>query len=185
MAKAEKSKGKKGKGKGKGKGKKEELEIEEEKKGGSTKIIIIVATALLCVGLGAIGTYFMMGGGGSEEASAEQQDSAEKQTQAIYYQLPKPFIVSFQSKGKQRYMQVKVAFKSRDQIAIDTIKMHLPVVKNNLNQVFGSKQLEELQTFEGLQQLNQEATEAVQAFLEKEIGAAGIEQVLFTNFVMQ
>ncbi len=183
MAKAEKGKGKKGKGKGKDK--KEELEVEEEKKGGSTKIIIIVAAALLCIGLGAIGMYFMMGGGGSDEASAEQEENADKQVQAIYYQLPKPFIVSFQSKGKQRYMQVKVAFKTRDQVAIDTIKMHLPVVKNSLNQVFGSKQLEELQTYEGLQQLNQEATEAVQAFLEKEIGAAGIEQVLFTDFVMQ
>ena len=124
MAKADKNEGKgKGKGKGQGRGKNEKLQIDEEKKAGSTKIIIIVAAALLCVGLGAIGMYFTLGSDGSEEASAEQgEEATETQVQAIYYQLEKPFIVSFQSIGKQRYLQVKVAFKARDQVPIDTIK---------------------------------------------------------------
>ncbi len=180
MAKADKNKGK---GKDKEKGK-DELEVDEDKKGGSTKLIIIAAAALLCIGLGAIGMYFMMGGESADEQVAEGED-AQKQVQAIYYQLPKPFIVSFKAKGKQHYMQIKVAFMTRDQVAIDTILKHLPVVKNSLNQVFGSKELAVLQTYEGLQQLNKEATEAVQAFLEKETGSPGLERLLFVDFVMQ
>lgn len=188
MAKTDKNRGKAKGARGKGKEKEEQLEVDEEKKSDSRKLIIIGVAAFFCVALSIGGTYFVMssGGTGSEaEAAQGKDDPRKKRAQAIYYQLEKPFIVSFQSKGKQRYMQVDVAFKSREQRAIDTIKKHLPVVKNDLNQVFGSKELEVLQTTEGLQQLNKEATEVVQAFLERETGSPGIEQVLFTSFVMQ
>ncbi len=62
---------------------------------------------------------------------------------------------------------------------------HAPVVKNNLNQLFSNQELEILQSEQGRELLLAEATKIVQAFLEKETGSPGIEQVLFTNFVMQ
>lgn len=160
----------------------EALQVDEDQKKGSNKLIIIVAAALLGIGIGAIGVYFLVGG----EDPAQLEQAAEPEiVQSIYYKLEKSFIVSFDSKGKQRYLQVDVTIKGKDQSAMDTIERHEPVIKNNLNQLFGSQEMATLQTYEGRQLLNQQATESVQTFLEKETGDPGIEQVLFTNFVMQ
>lgn len=161
----------------------EALQVDEDQNKGGNKLIIIIAAALLGIGVGAIGVYFLVGG----EDSAQQELATEEPqiVPSIYYKLEKPFIVSFDSKGKQRYLQVDVTIKGKDQSAMDTIKKHEPVIKNNLNQLFGSQELATLQTYEGRQTLNRNATESVQTFLEKETGNPGIEQVLFTNFVMQ
>ncbi len=163
----------------------EELKIDDEIDAkGSNKLLVIVAAALLGLGAGSIGAYFLLGGESSEEEVAEQSEEALP-AQAMYLKLAKPFIVNFQTKGKQRYLQLDVTLKGRDQKAFDMITKHEPVVKNNLNQLFGAQEIAVLQTEEGRQALQQDATKVVQDFLQGELGVAGIDQVLFTNFVMQ
>ena len=159
----------------------DDLQVEEEKKGGN-KLILIIAAALLGIGIGAVGVYFMVGSSESEVDPAELEPKIVK---SIYQKVEKPFIVNFQGKGKQRYLQVDVTYKGKDQAAMDALVKHAPVVKNNLNQLFSSQELSELQTEAGREFLLQESTKIVQAFLQKEIGSPGIEEVLFTNFVMQ
>jgi flagellar FliL protein len=159
---------------------KDDLQVEGAQKS-SNKLIIIVAAALLGVGIGAIGVYFMVGGSEPGEAASAEPEVAP----TIYEKVEKPFIVNFQAKGKDRYLQIDVTFKGKDQKAMDLLAKHAPVIKNDLNQLFSSQKLEELQTDEGRQALVKEATKVVQAFLEKETGSPGIDMVLFTNFVMQ
>ncbi|MCB1661234.1 MAG: flagellar basal body-associated FliL family protein [Pseudomonadales bacterium] len=172
------------KGKQKGKAKEEEvLEVEDESKKSSNKRIIIIAAVLLGIGVSAIAGYFFIGG--DKETTTEVAGIENKKVQSIYFRLEKPFVVNIQSSGRQRHMQVDVTIKGKDQHAMDTLKKHEPVVKNDLNQLFGSQQIQVLQTQEGLLKMNEDATKTVQSFLQKEIGSPGIEQVLFTNFVMQ
>jgi flagellar FliL protein len=159
---------------------KDDLQVEGAQKGGN-KLILIVAAALLGLSIGAVGVYFMVSGSGPGETASEEPLIVP----TIYEKVEKPFIVSFQAKGKDRYLQIDVTFKGKDQKAMDLLKKHAPVIKNDLNQLFSSQKLEELQTDEGRQALIKEATKIVQAFLEKETGSPGIDMVLFTNFVMQ
>ena len=161
----------------------EELLVDEDKKGGGNKLIMIIGAAVLGLGIGAAGVFFALSGG--EEVASEEVVEEPERVQSIYYRLEKPFIVNFDAKGKQRYLQVDVQFKGKDQAAFDVIKTHEPVIKNNLNNLFSSQELSVLQTDEGRVKLVEDATASVQAFLEQETGSPGIEQVLFTNFVMQ
>ncbi|MEZ5523985.1 MAG: flagellar basal body-associated FliL family protein [Pseudomonadales bacterium] len=161
----------------------EELEVDEsKKKGGGSKLIIIIAAVLLGISLGAASMFFFVGG------SSETEEAANEEPQwvsSIYHRFEKPFIVTVLSEGKQRYLQVNVAVKTKQQEAIDAIVAHEPVIKSRLNDLFASQQLASLQTDTGRQSLNQTATTTVQDFLASKDESLLIEQVLFTDFVMQ
>ena len=73
----------------------------------------------------------------------------------------------------------------RDGSVISTIELHQSMIRNALILLIGGHSFEELQTAEGKELLRQQALLSVQEVLEKETGKAGVEQVLFTNFVMQ
>ncbi len=94
-------------------------------------------------------------------------------------------MVNFNYNGRQRYMQVTVALMARDQAALDALKVHMPVLRNNLVMLFSSQDFESLTSSVGKEMLRQKATASVQELAQKEVGKTVIEQVLFTNFVLQ
>lgn len=141
-------------------------------------IIIIVAVVALLIG-GGVAAFLLMG----EEAPAEATEPAVKP--AIYHELKPPFVVNYQWQGRQRYAQISISIMTRDGSAIAALEKHMPLVKNNLLEVFGSQDFDGLRTPEGKEALRQQALETLQQIVLDETGNAGIEQVLFTNFVMQ
>ncbi|NKQ11851.1 flagellar basal body-associated protein FliL [Pseudomonas sp. SST3] len=157
-------------------------------KGKLKLIILIVLGLLLAVGLSVGSTFYFMTRGASEQSSAEAVDTqaAPQRQAAIYETLAPAFIVNFtNTKGRQRYMQVSVALMSRDQAALDALKEHMPLLRNQLVMLFSSEDFATLATPVGQEMLRQKATASVQALAEKEIGKLAVEQVLFTNFVLQ
>lgn len=159
-----------------------------EGKGRLKLIILIVLGLLLAVGLSVASTFYFMSRGDSEPATGDAaQTQATPQRQAAIYEVLAPaFIVNFSNTGgRQRYMQVSVALMSRDQAAIDALKEHMPLLRNQLVMLFSSQVFATLATPVGQEMLRQQATASVQALAQKEIGKLAIEQVLFTNFVLQ
>lgn len=159
-----------------------------EGKGKLKLIILIVVGLLLAVGLSVGGTFYFMSRGESkphaEEAAAA--DSTPQRQAAVYEVLAPAFIVNFANAGgRQRYMQVSVALMSRDQAALDALKEHMPLLRNQLVMLFSSQEFATLMTPVGQEMLRQKATASVQELAQKEIGKLAIEQVLFTNFVLQ
>src|SRR5690606_26831659 len=110
-------------------------------------------------------------------------ESAKKP--AIYYPLQPVFIVNFESQGRQRFLQAELNLMLRDEAVIAALELHMPAIRNSLVMLFSGQTYEDLQTAEGKELLRQQALLNVQEVLEKEIGKPGVEQVLFTNFVMQ
>lgn len=161
----------------------EELEVDEgsEKKGKSKLIIIIAATALLCLGIGAGGVYFLVGG----NDAAEQEPAEPQHVQAIYHRFSEPFIVTVMSGGKQRYLQINVTIKTKDVEVVRLLKAHQPVVKSSLNNLFSAQDLNHMQSAQGRVDLNEEALAVVQTFITSKNEALKVEKVLFTDFVMQ
>ena len=162
----------------------EELQVDEDKKSGGNNLLVIIGAVVLGLGIGGAGVFFALGSGGddAEEVAAEQEP---ERVQSQYHRLDKPFIVNFDSKGKQRYLQVDIQFRGKDEDAFEVITKHEPVVKNKLNNLLSSQELSVLQTDAGRIKLVADATTAVQDFLQQEIGVPGIDQVVFTTFVMQ
>ena len=158
---------------------------------GKLKLIILVVVALLLVvGLSIGGTWFLLNkGDGKHEAEAGAEEGAAAvppgKQQAIYEPLAPAFVVNFNQKGRQRYMQVSVALMARDQMALDALKVHMPLLRNRLVMLFSSQDFEALITPVGKEMLRQQATASVQELAQKETGKLAVEQVLFTNFVLQ
>ena len=144
-------------------------------------IIIIAVLVVLMIGGGA--AAFLMMSGGDEAPVDESAEPA--QMPAIYFDFKPPFVVNYQWKGRQRYVQISMSVMTRNAAAIETINTHMPLVRNNLVMVLGSQDFEMLRTPEGKEALRQSVLEELQKILTEEMGEPGIEQVLFTNFVMQ
>ena len=151
------------------------------------KILLIVLGLLLVVGLSVAGTWFFLGQGVGKSDSAENAENATEQDKqaAIYEELDPAFVVNFTQNGRPRYMQVSVALMVRDQAALDALKVHMPVLRNNLVMLFSSQDFSSLMTPIGKELLRQQATSSVQALAQKETGKLVVERVLFTNFVLQ
>ncbi|SDH42917.1 flagellar FliL protein [Pseudomonas flavescens] len=150
-------------------------------------IIVIVLALLLAVGLSVGGTWFFLSkDAAKQEAAHEQAENAAPVKQpAIYEELTPAFVVNFTQNGRARYMQVSVALMTRDQAGLDALKVNMPVLRNNLVMLFSSQDFATLITPVGKEMLRQQATASVQQLAEKETGKVTVEQVLFTNLVLQ
>lgn len=160
--------------------------------GGKKKLIIFVLLTLVLVGISVGGTLYFLGffdppapEPGTEEAAAQETAEAAPQP-AMYFPIKPAFVVNFQSRGRQRFLQTDVTVMTRDQRVFTALQSNLPLVKNRLVMILSGELYEELQTDEGKELLRQKAHEGLQQIILEEIGAEdGVEQVLFTNFVMQ
>jgi flagellar FliL protein len=162
----------------------------EAKPAGKMKLIIIIVIAvLLAVGLSVGGTWFFLSkkDGAADEAKAEAaaEHAQPVKQAAIYEELTPAFVVNFNYQGRARYMQVSVALMTRDQAALDALKVHMPVLRNRLVMLFSSQDFASLITPVGKEMLRQQATASVQELAQKETGKVTVEQVLFTNLVLQ
>lgn len=167
----------------------------QEGGGGKKKMILLVVIGLLLVGLSVGGTLValkFLGGEPSAEdqaaadaAAAEQAAQEVRQQPAIYYPLKPTIIVNFNARGKQRFLQADVSLMVREDSVVAAIEEHSTMLQHSLLMLFSGQDYTELQTAEGKELLRQMALTEVQGLLQQEIGKPGVEQVLFTNFVMQ
>ncbi|WP_263139293.1 flagellar basal body-associated protein FliL [Pseudomonas sp. RIT-PI-AD] len=165
----------------------------EEKPAGKSKlklIIMIVVALLLVVSLSVGGTWFFVSKSNkAAEANKDEAKSAEgapagKQV-ALYEPMAPAFVVNFNQNGRQRYMQVSLSLMGRDKGEMDALKVHMPQLRNEMVMLFSSQDFDNLASPVGKEMLRQQATAKVQELAKKETGKLTVEQVLFTNFVLQ
>ncbi|TWI53916.1 flagellar FliL protein [Pseudomonas duriflava] len=155
------------------------------KKGKLKLIIIVVLGLLLTVGASVGGTWFVMNKKVQQAETAKTESAAPVRLPAIYEKLTPSFVVNFNMNGRQRYMQIGVALMGRDQVKMDALKAHLPQVRNQLVMLFSGQNFDTLLTPVGKELLRQQATSSIQELAQKQVGQPTVEQVLFTNFVLQ
>lgn len=163
---------------------------EQPKGGGKKKLILLIVVGLVLVGLSVGGTLLalnMMVGKEEQVAEGEAGEQAveEEQLPAIYYPLKPTIIVNFNARGRQRFLQAEVSLMVRENDVVAAIEEHSTMLQHSLLMLFSAQDYSELQTPEGKELLRQLALEEMRTRLEQEIGKPGVEQVLFTNFVMQ
>ncbi|MFK0314303.1 flagellar basal body-associated protein FliL [Pseudomonas sp. NPDC090233] len=153
-------------------------------KGKLKLILLLVLALLLAVGLSVGATWFFMHK--SESAPAADPAVANVKPAAIYEPLAPAFVVNFNQNGRQRYMQVSITLQGRNQADLDALKVHMPVIRNNLVMMFSGQGFDTLAGSPvGQEMLRQKATAVVQEVAQKEVGKPVVDQLLFTNFVLQ
>lgn len=159
------------------------------------KLILIVGIGLLVVAGSIIGTLAALGvfEGGDDIMAGDMPEQVTSPNQApqptvrpaMYFPIKPAFVVNFPSRGKQRYLQVDITVMTRDPDIFTAMQTHMPLVKNRLVMLLSGQVYEELQTDEGKELLRQKAMQALDEVMQQELGKPGVEEILFTNFVMQ
>lgn len=159
--------------------------------GGKKKLIIIIAAAVLLLGALGGGAYFFFASGDGSEALAAQGRPAQLATPLVepasYVNIPQPFLYTVSSSGsdRDRLVQIKVQLMVRGQSNENLARHHSPLIESTLLSTFSSATQEQLRSPQGRIELRDQATADIKATLAKVVGEPVIEQVLFTDFVIQ
>lgn len=103
----------------------------------------------------------------------------------LYYTLDPNLIVNFEGGGRVRYLQLGIELMTRDRAALEALRLHAPVVRNNLIMMLSDQSYDVLMTREGKESLQQAALEEVRDIMEQRYGRPAVETLYFTSFVMQ
>jgi flagellar FliL protein len=124
---------------------------------------------------------------GDPEAAPEKGGKTGKKDllPPIYFALEPPLVVSFESPAAVRFLQLTVEVMARDEVVIEAVEQHNPVIRNNLLMLVGGADLATLSTREGKEALRARALAEVQAVVEAQTGEKGVEDLYFTSFVVQ
>jgi flagellar FliL protein len=118
-------------------------------------------------------------------AEPEKPEKTEPLAPAQYVPLDPPFVVSFDEEDGTRYVQMQVQAMARSEKTIEEIKKHSPALRNAFLFLLGSYKLEELTTLPGKEKLRAELTTKANEVLAKNGSEGQIEELYFTNFVIQ
>ncbi|EPJ45994.1 MAG: flagellar basal body-associated protein FliL [Osedax symbiont Rs1] len=159
---------------------------QEAPKKSNKMLVIIIAAVVVLLGGGGAGYFFLMGSGSAEEEVVE-----EVRLPAVYTKIRtksgRPMFVAtlLSDDDRAHYLQAYVVAKSRDPLAAPALEKHMPLIVSRLNTMFSTQEFAKLSSLEAKQQLRSDATKLIQGILKQRIKVSGIEEVLFTNFVMQ
>lgn len=167
-----------------------------EAKAKKKKLFLLIGLALLLVALSVGGTLLTLKiFSPAPTGTALEGEKKPSLAPAIYFDMAPNFTINFNVNGRQRYLQAAITLLHRDPALNELLKLHMPAIRNGLVMLFSSKSFDELQTSEGKETLKFEALEIINNQLRKEqeaLAARGespsasrVEEVLFTNFVMQ
>ena len=169
---------------------KTESNNEEAGEGKSKKKLIIIVAIVAVIAIAAsIGvTLFLLGDDESsdvvEDVMEEVGEVEEPLAPATYSNINPPFLVTFNVGGRQRYMQLSMTVSSRDASSLDALEHHMPFIRSKVISAYSGLDFATIQTEEGKEALRLQTVKVINEVLEGE-GAAPIENIYFTNFVLQ
>mgnify|MGYP003674110776 CR=1 FL=1 len=143
-------------------------------------IIVIILVAILAIGLSVGVTLFLLSDGSDSNDGAEEPVKMP----ASYLDIKPAFLVTFNVEGRQRYMQISLSVSSRDASAFNALEYHMPLIRSRLISTYGGMDFNTIKTEAGKVDLQLKTVEIINVVLESE-GSAPIENVYFTNFVLQ
>jgi len=147
------------------------------------KMLLIGIAAVVLVAIG-VGAGVMLGAKrGGETADAETE--ARAPAPAIYASLGDKFVAVLQYEGKQRYLQTSLSAMTHEETVVKALELHAPLIRGRLITLLGAQDFAALRTDQGKAALRGQILATVQEVLQTETGQPGVEQIYFTDFVLQ
>jgi flagellar FliL protein len=179
----------------------EDQEQEEvvESKGGSKKLIIMIVGGVLALLIIIGATLFFTGFFDAKEPAASDDPAAEQTEESddgeesdevaeggetAYLALTPAFMVNFQGPGI-KVMKVSISVMAKSEASLDAIKLHDPVIRNNILLLLSAENPDALKTAEGKQKLQGSILEEINKVLKERKVKTLPEAVFFTDLVMQ
>ncbi len=145
-------------------------------------ILLLVGVALVAAGAAAAGMYFFMADRdtGSRPAAA----ASAPPVIPVFFALD-PMTVNLQSDDGLHYLRVGLSLKLNDLLTQERLAAHMPEIRSRILLALSNKHPEELETLEGKRALANELKILIGQPTEQGGPAARVQDVLFTEFVVQ
>lgn len=188
-------------------------EEQVEKKSGGNKLVIIllIVVVLLLGGVLGGGAYLYLTGKLTPQATSQVADAGhadeheeehdgkkpKKKKKKDEHAVPTyvkigdektPFTVNLAETSEADYLQVEVQVLVSDPVVEAGLKTHMPLIRSKLNALFSQQKSSEIKTAQGREQLRLQALDEVRKIMDSmtdNVYPEDIEDLLFTNFVMQ
>jgi len=170
----------------------------EKAKGGKRRLLILIAVAsvlLIAAGGGAAwyflgvhdnGTAVAGGKGKKAKAAAESSGTAEPvMAPPIYHPLDPPFVANLPPGGKAKLIQAAVRIQTRDPALVSFLQQNDPMVRHHLLSLLGAQDAAALMTRSGREQLQADVQGTLAKLVLDNGGEGTVENVYFTQFVLQ
>ncbi|MBF0218738.1 MAG: flagellar basal body-associated FliL family protein [Gammaproteobacteria bacterium] len=161
---------------------KEAAEVDLDAKGSNKKLIIIMSVVMLVMmGASAGITFFLFGGGGGTAAPAVE----EAVVLETYYVELDTITANLIEKRPARHVQIEAQLMTFSPTVAELLKVHMPIIRNNLNILLAEPSYEQLRTPEGKEKLRKGMLEIAQKALKEQEAMDGVEAIYFTKLIMQ
>ncbi len=169
---------------------------ETSEKKSSKKLIVIIAIVVLLIGAAGAGGYFFLmhkPAEGEHQADAgkhaadkkEDTETEEVAEPEVYYELTEPFLVNFPPGSSAKVIKIALTVLIKGEANVEVMKKHLPMIRNNLLMTISSLSADKAQTLEGKKELQTMMLNEVGKVMEKMAHKNPVQDVYFTEFVMQ
>lgn len=160
----------------------EKAEAEGPAPPGKRKLLILGGAAALVLALGGGAAWWFLGR--APEPPPEEVAAPPPVPVTLYATLVQRMNVAIDVEGKARYVQIGVSAMAREQSVIDALGVHQPLIQSRISSLVTAQDFQALRTEQGKEALRAGIMTMVQEVLEAE-KSKGIEQVYFTEFVLQ
>jgi flagellar FliL protein len=146
-------------------------------------VLLLVVVALAAAGAAGAGTYFFVT---DRDATAHSMAPATSSPLVIpvFFALD-PMTVNLQSDDGLHYLRAGVSLKVNDILTQERLAAHMPEIRSRILLALSNKRPEDLETLEGKHALANELKTLIEAPTEHGGPSAHIQDVLFTEFVVQ
>ncbi|MBF0470761.1 MAG: flagellar basal body-associated FliL family protein [Gammaproteobacteria bacterium] len=159
-------------------------EVEVEGGGSSTKKLIIIMVVVMVVMMGATGAvvYFLFAGGEGAAPAPEAEEVIIRETNYVKLDTITANLIE---KRPARHIQIEAEVMTYSPKVAELLQMHMPRIRNDLNNLLGAPSYVELRTAEGKEALRQGMLDIAKRVIKDQEGLDGVEAVYFTKFIMQ
>ncbi|EKS69287.1 flagellar basal body-associated protein FliL [Caballeronia zhejiangensis] len=148
------------------------------KAGKLKKILIIAVGAIVLLGAGAGGAYFFVGKNHGPAKPAPEPPP-------VFFPL-ESLTVNLQSDdGAMHYLRAGLTLKLKDEKVQLLVTEHMPEVRSHVLLLLSGKRPDDLATVDGKKQLANELRASVETAASTAEKPVRVEEVLFTEFVVQ
>lgn len=141
---------------------------------------LIEHSAMDAKGMSDTGTASADGGDTPDMTPKEKGDEFETH----YHQFPEKLTTNL--KGSRRFLQVELGISTRyNEKVVENVVTHLVALKSDVLAIMSEFTEEQVTGIEGRNALAEAIRDTINARLEAEEGFGGVENVYFSNFVLQ
>ena len=149
------------------------------------RIILIVLIALLAAGAAGAGTWFFMSRHEPAPAPAQTASAAPALAIPVFFPL-EPMTVNLQSDdGQQHYLRIGLTLKLNDPKVQQQLTDHMPEIRSRVLLALSNKHPDDLAPLDGKRALATELKTLIEQPTDKGAAPVNVEDVLFTEFVVQ